>query len=192
MNLFLAVITCLSLANCSRDPNETRSKRPDTLTVSTDGFQLRSDSLDKPEPGNRLGAQAGRWTYEKTGSAVYKASVSSANLVPFAYPYTGGSTATLTLREKDGSAQVYIEVSNGQFNRSFQNGVARIRFDGKSPVTYSLLAAANGRANIIFFDAERQLIRQIKASKNISVDVRFDGQPARRIEFRTADLNWSR
>ncbi|GAB3642343.1 hypothetical protein [Spirosoma arcticum] len=193
MKLFLSVIGVLILVNCSGKKGD-RSIRTDT--VSSPVAAIRTPDNDSVNEGsNRSGARAGMWTYEKTvdktGVTVYNASVTSSNLLQFAYPYTGGSTATLVIREKDGSDQAYIEVANGQFNRSFQNGSARIRFDGKPPVTYSLVAAANGRANIVFFDGERSLINQIKGAKNMVVQVIFDGQPTRQIEFRTADLRWN-
>lgn len=193
MKLFLSVISILILVNCSGKKGETRSIRTDT--VSPPVAAIRTPGNDSAIEGkNRSGARAGTWTYEKTvdktGVTVYNASITSSNLLQFAYPYTGGSTATLVIREKDGSAQAYIEVENGQFNRSFQNGSARIRFDGKPPVTYSLVAAANGRANIVFFDSERRFINQIKGAKNMVVQVMFDGQPVRQIEFRTANLRW--
>ena len=190
MKFFIAVFSALILVNCSGKKGD-RSVRSDTLSPPVAVRSTPSNGSANTEPGSRLAALS-TWAYEKTvdkaGSTVHMASVNSANLIQFAYPYTGRSTATLTIRQKDGSAQVYIEVSNGQFNRSFQNGNARIRFDDKPPITYALLAAANGRANIVFFDAERRLINQIKASTKMSVQVMFDGQPTRQIEFRTANL----
>lgn len=147
------------------------------------------------EHAERSPAQsAGGWRYEKTvdktGRTIYKASVTSANVVPFEYPYQGGSSATLTIRTGNGDPYVAIEVANGQFNRNFQAGTARVRFDGKPPVTYALSAAANGRANIVFFEAGHRLINQIKAARNMLVDVTFGGQPVRKIRFNTAGLRW--
>lgn len=144
----------------------------------------------------RASAQsAGGWAYEKTvdktGRTVHKASVTSANLVPFEYPYQGGSNATLTIRTGNDGPYVSLEVAQGQFNRSFQAGTARVRFDGKPPITYALSAAANGRANIVFFDSGARLINQIKAARNTLVQVRFEGQPVREIQFQTAGLRWN-
>lgn len=193
MTFFLWVISALVLVSCSGRKGD-RSIRTDTVAPPVTVIRTPGNDLVN-EGKNRSGARAGTWAYEKTvdqtGNIVYKASVTSSNLLQFAYPYTGGSTATLVIREKDGSPQVYIEVANGQFNRSFQNGSARIRFDAKPPVTYPLSAAANGRANIVFFDAERKLISQIKAAENMTVQVVFDGQPVRQIQFRTAGLRWN-
>lgn len=135
------------------------------------------------------------WRYEKTtdneGRSVQKASTMSPNLLEFEFPYNGGSTATLTLRKRADDTHVYIQVSKGQFNRSFQGGQARVRFDGKAPVLYSFSAAENGSANVIFFDADQKLINQMKTARNMVVDVEFAGQGKRQITFRTAGLTWN-
>jgi hypothetical protein len=85
---------------------------------------------------------------------------------------------------------VYLEASNGQFNRSFQAGSALVLFDGRAPTTYSLSAAANGRANIVFFDEGRALIKQLKTAKDVTIEVKFPGQATQTIKFRTAGLQW--
>ncbi|MBC3787543.1 hypothetical protein [Spirosoma utsteinense] len=136
------------------------------------------------------------WRYEKTkdkaGAPVFKASINGTNLLQFDYPYAGGSTATLTIRQGTGEPQVYIDVTKGQFNRSFQEGKARIQADANPPVTYTLSAAANGRANIIFIDGAGRLIRQLKTARSLQVQIQFAGQPTRSIEFSTSGLQWKR
>lgn len=97
----------------------------------------------------------------------------------------------LTIRHKDELTYLYLEVSKGQFNRTFQGGEARIAFDGKSPNTYSFSAAENGRANIIFFDDEAKLIAKMKAAQKMRIDVDFYAQGKRSIEFNTASLAWN-
>lgn len=136
------------------------------------------------------------WRYEKTmdkaGAPVYKAAINATNQLQFDYPYSGGSTATLTIRQGTGEPQVYIDVTKGQFNRSFQEGKARIQTDDYPPVTYTLSAAANGRANIIFIDGAGPLIRQLKTARKLQVQIQFEGQPTRSIEFSTSGLQWKR
>ncbi|MFD2570507.1 hypothetical protein ACFSUS_07670 [Spirosoma soli] len=142
----------------------------------------------------RAQAPARTWQYEKTvdraGGTVYKATLPSTNVLQFEYPYTGGSIVTLTLRRKGGDTYAYLEVSKGMFTRSFQGGNANIQFDGKRAVAYSLSAAANGRANIVFFDAEQRLIGQIRTAKAMVVQLQFAGQRPREIRFNTAGLRW--
>lgn len=132
---------------------------------------------------------AGRWLYEETRTG-YKAVTVSPTLLRFNFPYEGGSTASLTLRRRSGETHVYIEISKGQFNRSFQGGTARVRFDNRPAVSFPLIAAANGRANILFFANEQQLIDQLKTARRMVVTVEFAGQDTRDIRFNTADLRW--
>lgn len=183
----------LILIGCSKQKNETGTSRTDTVTTSV---VTRPDSLrDNPaQPTDRTPVGA-VWRYEKTvdgsGSPVYKASLTATNRLQFAYPYMGGSTATLTIRTGNAGTNAYVEASNGQFNRSFQGGTARVRFDGKPPVTYSLSAAANGRANIVFFDAADAFIQRIRTARTVSMQVEFPGQRVQKIEFSTAGLRWN-
>lgn len=131
------------------------------------------------------------WQYEKTGPTASKATLSSENLPEFPYPFAGGSVVTLGIRKKDEDTYVYLEVSKGLFTRSFQSGRAQVQFDTQSPVAYTLTAAANGRANIVFFNSEQKLINQIKGSKIMIVRTKFAGQPTIEVRYKTAGLRWA-
>jgi len=148
-----------------------------------------------PADAHSYRALADGWRYEKTpgptGSSVYKATLTSDNTVQFGYPYSGGSAVTLTIRQTNGNTYAYLEAANGTFTRSYQNGSARIQFDGKPPVAYALSAAANGRANIVFFDAGEKLIAQLKRTRTMVVRLQFAGQPVREVRFTPAGFRWS-
>jgi hypothetical protein len=196
MKFIFSVFILLILTNCSEPKKRTSSALSDTLAPPA---PIRLDPSDPNAGGSSkrtggLPVKAATWQYEKTtdqtGSPVYKASLLASNRLQFPYPYTGRSTATLTIRKKAGDTSVYLEVSNGQFNRSFQSGNARVRFDENPPVTYPLSAAANGRANIVFFDAKPELVDRIIASRALSIQVQFPGQRVQTIDFKTAGLRW--
>lgn len=142
--------------------------------------------------GNR---QARQWRYEQrnnsAGQPVYTASVESVNLVPFDFPYQGGSVVTLTLRKGQQDTFVALEVSKGLFTRSFLGGHARVRFDGAQAVTYTLSAAANGRANIVFIDTAPAFIRKLKTARKMVIRLEFAGQPTREVQFSTQGLRWN-
>ncbi len=135
------------------------------------------------------------WVYTKTadqtGKAVEKASVTSPDVLKLGFPYEGGATATLTIRRTTNGTTLYIQVSQGQFNSSYQGGSARIRFDNQPWGTYAYSPAANGTGTTIFFDATDPLIRKIKASRTMAVDVAFNGQGRRQVTFKTAGLRWN-
>lgn len=139
---------------------------------------------------------AGGWTYHQTtdaaGHVVQKASVRSPTQLDMGYPYGRGAVATLTLRSNEGGTTVYVELSKGHFNRSFQNGTARVRFDGQPARQYALLAAANGRANIVFLESDRTFITSLKRANQMMLDVSFAGQVGRQMVFPTAGLRWPR
>ncbi|GAB3768206.1 hypothetical protein GCM10028818_02220 [Spirosoma horti] len=199
MKRFICALGLLSVLSCTDKEKSTDQEKPSTAATQKSGNSASSRSNEpsspKSESKNSPAVGTATWTYEKKagkdGNTVYKAVLASPTVLNFDFPYTGGSTATLTLRHKNSLAYVYLEVSKGQFNRSFQGGNASIRFDGKAPVRYSLSAAENGRANIVFFDSPEKLISQIKAAGKMVVDVEFDGQGKRHIEFTTRGLSWN-
>ena len=197
MKSILCVIALLILSACSGKKKETSATIANTVQPSAGGSPTPAAETksDAPVLKNEPLADADTWKYEetvdKTGNTIYKASITSPTLLQFGFPYAGGSTATLTVRKRDDRTTVYLQVSNGQFNRSFQGGSVRIRFDGKPAVSYSYSAAENGRANIIFFDTEQKLVDQLKAARSTSIDVEFYAQGHRQVPFRTAGLHWN-
>lgn len=188
MKNLLFVCCLLLLFACSDKKKVAQTSAVDTVGIPVGVTTEQSASTSSA-------SQTPAWQYEKTvdqaGHPVYKASIVSPTQLRFDFPYAGGSTATLTIRKRESGTHVYIQVSNGQFNRSFQGGHARVRFDSRPPATYAFSAAENGSANVIFFDSEQALIGQLKASQKMTVDVEFAGQSKRQIEFRTAGLTWN-
>jgi hypothetical protein len=133
---------------------------------------------------------ASSWQYEqKRGSD--RATLRSVNAIQFAYPHVQQEYVTLGIRNRDGETVAYLEAANGLFTRSFQSGSARIQFNQQRPVTYTLSAAANGRANIVFFDKAEQLLRQLKKARSVTVQLLFAGQANRALTFQTAGLRWN-
>lgn len=199
MKQLICALILLSVLSCTDKKKSTGHKKASTTVVQRtgDSASSRSDKLSSSKLSQKNSPVLSKttWTYEKTtgkdGNTVYKAVLVSPTVLNFAFPYTGGSTVTLTLRHKNSIPYAYLEVSKGQFNRSFQGGNASIRFDGKPPVRYSLSAAENGRANIVFFDSAQKLINQMKGARTMIVDVEFEGQGKRHVEFTTRGLTWN-
>lgn len=199
MKRLICAVCLLSVLSCT-DKEKSNGQEKASTAVAQQTNNSASNHSDEPsstKPSYNKGPAAGTttWTYEKTigkdGNPVYKAVLVSPTVLNFDFPYTGGSTATLTLRHKNSLTYAYLEVSKGQFNRSFQGGNASIRFDGKPPVRYSLSAAENGRANIVFFDSAQKLINQMKGARKMVVDIEFYAQSKRHIEFTTRGLTWN-
>ncbi|ADB37823.1 hypothetical protein [Spirosoma linguale] len=166
------------------------------VTASNQSVKPEQTSSTKSISDAKPTLPAGKWTYEKkvvdkAGSIVYKASIASPTPLNFSFPYAGGSVATLTIRHRNDDTFLYLEISRGQFNRTFQGGSARIAFDNQPARNYSFSAAENGRANIIFFDDAAKLITQMKKAQRMTINVEFYAQGRRTIDFSTATLSWN-
>jgi len=155
----------------------------DTIKVFTDRKPV--EELKPPSP----------WTYhvsedKMTSKQVRYASVSAPDKLMFEFPYNGGSTATLTLRKKSGATDIYMNISEGQFNNTYEGGFVRIRFDKNSPRRYSFSPAADGSSDVIFLDATADLVKRLKKAKKIIIEAEFYNEGTRQIEFDVKELNW--
>ena len=147
------------------------------------GPTVRSANAQQPS------APGSGWQYQQ-GGTLYKATLNSTNQIELPYPYGGGSTVTLAVRNRDGATTAFLSVSKGLLAPSYQGGTALIRFNGSRPVTYTLSAAANGRGNLLFVDDSPQLIRQLRTANTMTVQLNVTGQKLNEIRFNIAGLRW--
>ena len=136
----------------------------------------------------RPSAPGSGWQYQQNGT-LQKATLNSINQLELPYPYGGGSTVTLTIRNRDGAITVFFSVSKGLLASSFQGGTALIRINGGRLVTYALSAAANGRGNLLFVDDSPQLIKQLRIATVMIVQLKVAGQKTHKIRFNAAGLH---
>lgn len=197
MKNYVYLVGLLTLFACSDRETSNQTTVGDSVQTTT---EASPPSVDQPTANSQGSenpdvAHSATWVYKETvnsdGQTVYKASITSPTRLEFGFPYTGGSTVTLTIRQRDNNPTLYLQVSNGEFNQSFQGGTVRIGFDNKPPLTYAYSAAENGSATIIFLDAADKIISQLKSSEKINVDVTFHHQGNRQIQFRTIGLTWN-
>ena len=151
---------------------------------SSIGLTARSEGTQRPS------TTGSDWHYQQNGT-LYKATLNSANQLQMPYPYAGGSTVTLTIRNRDSATTVFLSISKGLLAPSFQGGTALIRVNGGKSVVYALSAAANGRGNILFVDDSPRLIRQLRTATTMTVQLKVIGQKLHEVRFNTAGLNWN-
>ncbi|GEC78152.1 hypothetical protein [Flavobacterium aquatile] len=125
-----------------------------------------------------------------TSKTVNYASIQANEELEFNFPYDGGSVATLTIRKKDGTIDIYLNVSKGQFNSSYDGGSIRIKFDNDSPKTFSFSAASDGSSDIIFINSTKTIISKLKTTKQMIIEVEFYNEGLRQIEFDVDGFEW--
>ncbi|WP_142528532.1 hypothetical protein [Pedobacter westerhofensis] len=147
-----------------------------------------SNSVPSPSASN--------WTYEEdedkmTSKKIFRASVTAKEELQFGSPYDGGSTATLTIRKKRGETDIYLRVSKGQFNSSYDGGKVRARFDNIPAKMYEFSGASSGDSDIIFLDAVPSFLKKIKGHKKLLLEAEFYSEGLHVMEFDISNLNWT-
>ncbi|HEY1056951.1 MAG TPA: hypothetical protein VGE24_17525, partial [Emticicia sp.] len=103
----------------------------------------------------------------------------------------GGSEAYLMIRKKDGSTNIALRVSKGQFVSSIRGGSVRLRFDKEPPITISTSESSDGSSDILFLNSESKIISKLKKSTSLIIEAEFFNEGNRIIEFTTKDFKWN-
>src|SRR5690606_3412086 len=112
----VAVLVAFSLILILNGTNVDSSKGSKTKKAVAN----TSDEVDASE-------EIKKWSYRETedkmtSKTTYMAHVSAKDMLQFDFPYQGGSLAMLTIRDKGGATDVFVSISKGQFNSTFQGG----------------------------------------------------------------------
>lgn len=137
------------------------------------------------------------WVYsedidEMDNTETYYASTTSTNEVEFDFPYNGGSTFQLLIRNIKGKNEVIITVSKGQFVSSYIDNNVRVKFDDAQPVNYSYSESTSASADLIFINNSSAFISKLKKSKSLWVEATFFNEGNIIMKFDTEGFEWDR
>lgn len=135
------------------------------------------------------------WSYnadtdQLRGKAIYYASADSENSVDFDFPYSGGSTLTMTVRRhpKYGD-DVYFRISKGQFVCGVESCEGTINY-GNGPQSISLTEPADNSSDMVFASNGSSVINHLKKAKRVIIELPFFQEGNRQFSFETKGLNW--
>jgi hypothetical protein len=136
-----------------------------------------------------------KWVFQEdvdkmTSKTVKYASIDANEELEFKFPYDGGSVASLTIRKKDGSNDIYLSVSKGQFNGAYDGGQVRIKFDEEHPKKFSFTAPSDNSSDMIFINSTKAIISKLKTSKKVIIEAEFFNEGNRQIEFDVTGFKW--
>lgn len=116
----------------------------------------------------------------------------SSDTIDFLFPYEGGSTFKLAIRNIDNENQLLMICSKGQFMPSYGTGeIVRVKFDNENPLNVYYTVPTDGSTNIIFLDEiNNQLISKLKTSKKIIIEATFYNEGNKQISFNVQGLKW--
>ena len=135
------------------------------------------------------------WSYSEvedkmTGAKMKFAELKSNNNLQFDMPYQGGSTSYLTIRKKRGQLDIYISVKPSQMTFNSNNENVKIRFDNNTLNIYSTARPGDGSSDIFFILNEKSILKKIKNSKKMLVEVVFYDHGTEILEFSTENLTF--
>jgi len=145
--------------------------------------------IPKPKIGWRYNTEVDKMTNDKR----YFASCTSTNTLYFAFPYDGGSTCDIMLRQMGKGNEVLFTVSKGQFLMSIggQKGM-RIKFDDEKPITFSYNSASDASTDVIFINSPKKFIDKLKKAKKVIIESEFAFAGLHQLEFDVDGLQWDK
>ena len=171
---------------------------------SSESFNGSSDSTKKDTSTNEStsaekseSAKAeSKWQYQekvdKMSSAKnYFATIESDNTIDFEFPYDGGSTGSITVRNMEKANEVLIGISKGQFNSGVDGTTLKVRFDDKKPVTFDCSEPSDGSSDVLFIQSPKKFITMLKAAKKVIIQAEFYDSGLKEMEFDTKDFKWN-
>jgi hypothetical protein len=156
---------------------------------------LPIDAFDNVSGSEAAAAPTSDWSVstaqdELRGRTIYYAQATSENRADFDFPYSGGSTLTLTVRRhpKWGD-DVVFEISKGQFVCGIDDCRGTINFgSGAAPITLS--EPEDHSSDTLFAANASSIIAKLKKSDRVIVELPFFQEGNRQFTFQTKGLVW--
>ncbi|KPH10860.1 hypothetical protein [Chryseobacterium sp. ERMR1:04] len=166
-------------------------------------FAVSSGSDKKEGDAAKTETKAGEekkdnWTYTQDedkmeGTKYDFAKAESTNKVELKFPYDGGITAGITLRNNGKESEAMLTLSKGRFMTSIGgNKTVKVKFDDQPAKEYTYGSPNDGSGNVIFLDNSKDFIKKIKDSKKAMLEVTFFQEGAQIFEFNTEGLKWDK
>lgn len=137
------------------------------------------------------------WNYEESkdemrGSVSHFAQSGSINSIQLDFPYTGGTSLFLIVRNTpENGNEVLFSTNNGQLWCEYNNCYMSAKFDEGEVKRYPLAKAAAGSSETMFLDGETEVfIQDLKKSNTAMLEIGFFNYGNQQFEFETSGLDW--
>lgn len=164
----------------------------DKKTDATDEIVV-SDTLSMQSPTEKKV----NWNYNEDqdkmeGTKQLFASCTSSNSIEFEFPYDGGSTFDILIRNLGKENEALITVSKGQFMTSIGDSESfKAKFDDEKPMNFTYASSSDGSSDVIFINNSSKFISKLKKAKKVMLEIVFYDAGKKIIEFDTEGLKWN-
>lgn len=134
------------------------------------------------------------WKYDSStnnmGDKYLYAEIDANEKVYMEFPYNGGSTGTLLIRNKNGKKEAMFLIDKGQIDTDYDGTYIRVKFDDQTPQKWSMSGSADNSSDILFFENASSLIKKVKESKKVVLEVPFFQNGNQQFVFNTENLKF--
>jgi len=186
---FMLVVFFVVLAVASTDSEESKDNTASSSETSTSTKDEQKEEKKEKKPN---------WTNEEnedkmSGEKRFYTYTTSTNEIEFDFPYQGGSSFTLLVRNMGKANEVALTVSKGQFMPSIMNERSvRVKFDDEKPFNYSYAGTSDGSATTIFIVNANQFINKLKKAKKLMIEAPFYDAGMQIIYFDVEGFKWNK
>jgi len=186
---FMLVVFFVVLAMASSDSEDSKDNTTGNQETSTSAKDGQKEEEEKKKTN---------WTNEEnedkmSGEKRFFTYTTSTNEIEFDFPYQGGSSFTLLVRNMGKANEVALTVSKGQFMPSIMNERSvRVKFDDEKPFNYSYAGTSDGSATTIFIVKANQFINKLKKAKKLMIEAPFYDAGMQIIYFDVEGFKWNK
>ncbi len=135
------------------------------------------------------------WSYseskdEMTGEKSASPCSTSTNEHQFSFPYNGGSSGRLCLRNRGKRLDAYVVISSGQFLCGVEDCTLRLRFDDGPVTTFTAVESEDHRSDMFFIEPASRLAFSIKKAKQLKLEGKYYQEGRQVLQFDVAGLDW--
>lgn len=184
----LGLVGLWALGSSVDDPPEPSNDDTPTALVGSAARDAELGGVAQPTPSSN-------WIHseekdELRGTTDKFASITSENTVDFDFPYAGGSSLRMTVRRTAQYGQdIILNISSGQFVCGVYDCSGMISIDGKTE-KLTLSRPEDHDSETLFATYPDGLIRKLKGSQKVIVELPFYQEGNRQFTFETAGLQW--
>lgn len=193
---FFVVMLFIILAVASNEKEEDKNNKNSTgneTTTSTKSQEKNSEESNTKEVKEKQNWQYSEEKDKMSGKTNYFAFSTSTNKLEFEFPYQGGSTFTLVIRNMGQGNNVMLGVSKGQFMGSIMGSqYLRVKFDDEQPVNYPYNSPQDASSTSIFLTNEATFISKLKKAKKLMIEAPFFNAGRQIIYFNVDGFKWSK
>ncbi len=158
----------------------------------------KTDAKDGGTENVAENAKKENWKYSEEenkmeGTKEFYATNTSTNKIEFEFPYDGGSTFDLLVRNLGKENEVVLTVSKGQFMTSIGGSEnLKVKFDDEKPMNFSYNSADDASMDVVFLNNSAKFLKKLKTAKKVMIECTFFNAGSKVIEFDVEGLKWTK